>query len=167
MEIGDWSRKIGEWSLGAGRFLDLRRGVADRRRGFREELLDATCNCLSIVRFAHGPKRSIGNLLRGEKILFLDSRYLRSRPDGRVDGILSIAARRSLWGRLGSVLDVGKRLRRMRWRCHQWVAKQHYCARGATGPRAARARSPASGRATGRAARKKRGAYWCAGAAAP
>ena len=41
------------------------------------------------------------------------------------------------------------------------------CARGATGPRAARARSPASGRATGRAARKKRGAYWCAGAAAP
>ena len=33
------------------------------------------------------------------------------------------------------------------------------CARGATGPRAARARSPASGRATGRAARKRRGAY--------
>ena len=39
------------------------------------------------------------------------------------DGILSIytAARRSLWGRLGSVLDVGKRLRRMRGRFHQWV----------------------------------------------
>ena len=39
--------------------------------------------------------------------------------------------------------------------------------RGATGPRAARACSPAPGRAIGRAARKKRDAYWCAGAAAP
>ena len=32
MEIGDWSGKIGDWSLGARRFFDLRRGVADRRR---------------------------------------------------------------------------------------------------------------------------------------
>ena len=40
-------------------------------------------------------------------------------------------------------------------------------ARGATGPRAARARSIAPGRTIGRAARKKRDAYWCAGAAAP
>ena len=36
---------------------------------------------------------------------------------------------------------------------------------GAAGPRAARARSPRPGRAIGRAARKKRDAYWCAGAA--
>ena len=35
------------------------------------------------------------------------------------------------------------------------------------GPRAARARSIAPGRTIGRAARKKRDAYWCAGAAAP
>ena len=70
MEIGDWSGKIGDWSLGARRFFDSRRGVADRRRGFREELLDATCNCLSIVRFAHGPKRSMGHVLGAEKINF-------------------------------------------------------------------------------------------------
>ena len=75
MEIGDWSRKIGDWSLGARRFFDSRRGVADRRRGFREELLDATSNCLSIVRFAHGPKISISHFLGGEKINFLMSRY--------------------------------------------------------------------------------------------
>ena len=37
---------------------------------------------------------------------------------------------------------------------------------GAAGLRAARARSPGPGRAIGRAARKKRDAYWCAGAAA-
>ena len=37
---------------------------------------------------------------------------------------------------------------------------------GAAGPRAAGARSPGPGRAIGRAARKKRDAYWCAGAAA-
>ena len=37
------------------------------------------------------------------------------------------------------------------------------CARGATGPRAARACSPAPARAIGRAVRKKRDAYWCAG----
>ena len=38
MEIGDWSGKIGDWSLGARRFFDSRRGVADRRRGFRDSV---------------------------------------------------------------------------------------------------------------------------------
>ena len=67
MEIGDWSGEIGDWRLGARRFFDSRRGVADRRRGFREELLDVTCSCLSIARFDTGPKRLVGHLLGGEK----------------------------------------------------------------------------------------------------
>ena len=37
--------------------------VARARRGFREELLDAPCSRLSIVRFDTGPKRSMGHLL--------------------------------------------------------------------------------------------------------
>ena len=71
MEIGDWSGKIGDWRLGATRFFDSRRGVADRRRGFREELLDVTCSCLSIARFDTGPKRLVGHLLGGEKKLLI------------------------------------------------------------------------------------------------
>ena len=71
MEIGDWSGKIGDWSLGARRYFDSRRGVADRRRGFREELLDVTCSCLSIARFATGPKRAMGHFLGAENDFFL------------------------------------------------------------------------------------------------
>ena len=74
MEIGDWSGEIGDWRLGARRFFDSRRGVADRRLGFREELLDVTCSCLSIARFDTGPKRLVGHLLGGEKKM-VDSRY--------------------------------------------------------------------------------------------
>ena len=45
------------------------------RRGFRELLLDdAACTFMSIVRFATGPKRSMGHLLRGEKNNFFISR---------------------------------------------------------------------------------------------
>ena len=44
---------------------------APDRRGFREELRDAPCGRLSIVRFDTGPKRSMGHLLGGEKIIFL------------------------------------------------------------------------------------------------
>ena len=35
---------------------------------------EAPCSRMSIVRFAHGPKRSIGHLLRGEKNIFFNSR---------------------------------------------------------------------------------------------
>ena len=49
--------------------------VARARRGFREELLDAPCSRLSIVRFDTGPKRSMGHLLGGEKNNFFNSRY--------------------------------------------------------------------------------------------
>ena len=41
------------------------------RRGFRELLLDAACTFMSIVRFATGPKRSMGHLLRGDLHIFL------------------------------------------------------------------------------------------------
>ena len=44
--------------------------VARDRSGFREELLDAPCSRSSTVRFATGPKRSMGHLLGGEKINF-------------------------------------------------------------------------------------------------
>ena len=49
--------------------------VARARRGFREELLNAPCSRLSIVRFDTGPKRSMGHLLGGEKNNFFNSRY--------------------------------------------------------------------------------------------
>ena len=62
------------------------------RSGFREELLDAPCSRSSTVRFATGPKRSMGHLLGGEKNNFFNSRYCRSRHDGRADGILSICS---------------------------------------------------------------------------
>ena len=64
--------------------------VARARRGFREELLDAPCSRLSIVRFARGPKRSMGRLLGSEKNFFFNSRHRRSHHGGRVGGILSI-----------------------------------------------------------------------------
>ena len=40
------------------------------RRGFREKLLDAACTFMSIVRFATGPKRSMGHVLGAEKKYF-------------------------------------------------------------------------------------------------
>ena len=48
---------------------------APGRRGFREELRDAPCSRLSIVRFDTGPKGSMGHLLGGEKNNFFNSRY--------------------------------------------------------------------------------------------
>ena len=44
------------------------------RRGFREKLLDAACTFMSIVRFATGPKRSMGHVLGAEKEILLNSR---------------------------------------------------------------------------------------------
>ena len=41
------------------------------RRGFREKLLDAACTFMSIVRFATGPKRSMGHVPWAEKDNFL------------------------------------------------------------------------------------------------
>ena len=72
LEIGPGRLEIGLWAPGG--FFYSRRGVADRRRGFREELLDVTCSCLSIARFDTDPKRLVGHLLGGEKKI-VDSRY--------------------------------------------------------------------------------------------
>ena len=78
---------------------------------------NAACSRLSIVRFAHGPNRSMGHVLGAEKDLFL----IRGR---RCPMVLAAAAaetcqslpKRSPWGRLGSVLDTCKRLHRTRRR---------------------------------------------------
>ena len=51
---------------------------------------DASCSRLSTLPFVYGPKRSMGQFLGAEKNNFFNSRYWRSRHDGRVDGILSI-----------------------------------------------------------------------------
>ena len=121
MEIGDWSRKIGDWSLGARRFFGSRRGVADRRRGFREELLDETCSCLSIARFATGPKRSMGHLLGGEKNNFFNSRYYCPTMTAASMESCRFVTRRSPGGRFRSVVDVGKRLHRTRGGFHRCI----------------------------------------------
>ena len=114
-------------------------------------------------------------LTGGRKINFFNSRSraLRSMAAAPVESCRS-TAQRSPWGRLGSVLYTCNRLRRLRGRFDRWIhistcpqPRTDFSQQSATGPRAARARSPASRRATGRAAHKKRGAYWCAGAAAP
>ena len=114
MEIGDWSRKIGEWSLGARGVFGSRRGVADQParvpRRIHEELLDATCNCLSIVRFAHGPKISIRRLLGPQK----NSNLFRGADGPKWSAApaesCQSAAQRSPGARFMMVLDVGKRL---------------------------------------------------------
>ena len=69
MEIGDWFRKVGDGVRAPGGFSFEARSRG--RRGFREELLDAPCSRLSIVRFDTGPKRSMGHLLGAEKGNFL------------------------------------------------------------------------------------------------
>ena len=68
-----------DWRLGTRRYFDS-------RRGFRKELLDATCSCLSIVRFDTGPKRSMQRLRRAEAER---ERHERSE-EGAVHGSLGV-----------------------------------------------------------------------------
>jgi hypothetical protein len=83
----------------------------------------------------------------------------------------SAARRQRWWGAAAPTRQLLRRgAARRRARAHSedgWTTVATLSAAcGAAGPRAARARSPGPGRAIGRAARKKRDAYWCAGAAA-
>ena len=80
-----------------------------------------TCSRPSIVRFANGPKRSMGHLLGGKKIIFL----IRDIDDPAMAAASVESCRfvvlRSPWGRLGSVLYTCNRLQRMRGRFrHFW-----------------------------------------------
>ena len=75
-------------------------------------------SCLNVFRFATGPKISMGHLLGPKKY--------NSGCRGDDDATMAAApvescqfvARRSSWARLGSLLDVGNRLPRMRGHSH-------------------------------------------------
>ena len=84
--------------------------------------VERACSRLSIVRFATGPKRSMGHVLGAEKIDFFNSRYIDddTRAGASVESCQSVALR-SPWDRLGSVLDLCNRLRRMRGRFDRWI----------------------------------------------
>ena len=73
-------------------------------------------SCLRVVRFAHGPKRSMGHFLGAEKNNFL----CRDTDDAAMKAAsmesCRFGVRRSLGGRFWSVVDMRKRLRRVR-RC--------------------------------------------------
>ena len=77
--------------------------------------------CFSIFRFATGPKRSMGRLLGDENVIFLirdfDDATRAGAPVESCQFVVLEVARRAL----GSVLDVGKRRRRMRGRFHRWM----------------------------------------------
>ena len=107
----------------AGRRLPEVTTVARARRGFREELLDAPCSRLSIVRFARGPKRSMGRLLGSEKIFFL----IRDIDGPTMAGVsvesCQFVAPRSPWGRFGSAVVACKRLHRTRRRLQHTVVR--------------------------------------------
>ena len=82
---------------------------------------NTTCSRLSTVRFATGPKRSMGHVMGAEKIFFLFRDV-----DGPAMAPASVEScrcvvMRSPRGRLGSLLDVGNRLRRMRGRFNRWI----------------------------------------------
>ena len=83
--------------------------------------MERACSCSSIVPFATGPKRSMGHLLGGEKLIFL----IRDKDDAAMAGASAESCRfvvlRCPGGRLGSVVDVRNRLRRMRGRFHRWM----------------------------------------------
>ena len=76
---------------------------------------------LSIAQFANGPKRSMGHVLGAKRNNFL----IRDTDDDAVAGVsvefCQFVVRRSPGGRLGSVLDVGNRLRRMHRCFQQWI----------------------------------------------
>ena len=74
-----------------------------------------------IARIGDCPKRSLGDVLGGGK-----SNFLIRDIDGPTRTAASVescqfVARRSLGGRIGSVLDVGNRLPRVRGRSHRWI----------------------------------------------
>ena len=70
------------------------------------ENTDVPCSRLSSVRFAHGPKRSMGHVLGAEKGFFLiRGRRPRHVHGGRAGGILSIPAKEVSLGspRVGTI----------------------------------------------------------------
>ena len=77
---------------------------------------------MSTVRFATGPKRSMGHVLGAEKGIFLirdiDGRAMAAAP---VESCRFVA-RRSPWGRFGSALVACKRLHRTRRRLEHILA---------------------------------------------
>ena len=76
---------------------------------------------LASVRFATGPKRSMGHFLGAEKEIFL-SRDIddATRAGASVESCRFVVPEVS-WSRLGSVLVACKRLRRTRGRSHRWI----------------------------------------------
>ena len=76
---------------------------------------------LASVRFATGPKRSMGHFLGAEKEIFL-SRDIHdaTRAGASVESCRFVVPEVS-WSRLGSVLVACKRLRRTRGRSHRWI----------------------------------------------
>ena len=90
----------------------LKLRLGERHTRFRTRC--ARCSRLSTVRFASGPKRSMGYLLGAEKIIFL----IRDIDDATRAGASMESCRfvvlRSPGGRFWSVVDVGNRLQRMR-----------------------------------------------------
>ena len=79
------------------------------------------CSCLRALPFANGPKRSMGHVLGAEKLIFL----IRDIDDATRTGASMESCRfvvlRSPRGRLGSELDMGCRLHRMRGRSHRYI----------------------------------------------
>ena len=72
----------GAWTLGRSARLAACKTLASR---------SAACSCLTIVRFASGPKRSMGHVMGVEKGIFLiRGRRWRHGHGGRACGILSI-----------------------------------------------------------------------------
>jgi len=83
--------------------------------------LGTRCSRSSTVWFANGPKRSIGHLLGAKKIIFL----IRDIDDPAMTAASMESCRFVvLWsprGSLGSILDMGNRLSRMRGRSHRCI----------------------------------------------
>ena len=83
--------------------------------------LERACSRLSIVPFATGPKRSMGHLPGAEKLIFLIREIDDAATVGASVESCRFAARRSPRGRFWSVVDVRKRLQRVRDPFHQSI----------------------------------------------
>ena len=94
---------------------------------------NAACSRLSIVRFATGPKRSMGHFLGAEKAFFLirGRRSAVAVAAAAVESCQSVALR-SPWGQFGSILYTCNRLHRIRCRFkHFWpISLSRPCPRG-------------------------------------
>ena len=76
---------------------------------------------LASVRFATGPKRSMGHFLGGEKFNFLIRDIDDATRAGASVESCRFVTRRSPGGRFRSVVDVGKRLHRTRGGFHRCI----------------------------------------------